>query len=192
MSNKKIYEQLHNIIIMLLCKKEPGVLIIDDAQWIDANSWELLMKIFSGSTATAKRFKHMIIVATRPHNEKNSIKTFIDWFDKQNPLTMRDFEQRALDKEQAAYTGATLERKQRASGIKGNLVSLTMEELSISSMQQIIAYELGCDVHDIDSEVFESVLEASGGNPANAKIYVTWAKEKHIIIEPGDFDAIET
>mmetsp|Transcript_22021 Transcript_22021/g.45872 ORF Transcript_22021/g.45872 Transcript_22021/m.45872 type:complete len:1993 (-) Transcript_22021:215-6193(-) len=188
LSNKQVYEQLHNVILHLLNLAEPGLLVIDDAQWIDPKSWELLIKIFSGGTALAKKFKHMVVVATRPITNKGGLLAkFMEWFAWKKPDTLEDFKTRHNN----GMTEQSTTRSTREHGrtdFKPLFAQITLKDLKEKNMREIIAKELDCTVEQIDEDLYHRVLEAAGGSPSNAKIYVSWAREKHVIIEPGTKD----
>ena len=192
LSNKQVYEQLHNVIIHILCKKEPGLIIIDDAQWVDSRSWDLLIKIFNGMTTMAKKFQHLVVVATRPLDlESNDvgeslkgIRKFRKWFSEKQPETLEKnsfFPEKSGAEEEVPVRKA---RAPRATGIKGNLVHISLKDLDESSMKSIIANEIKSPKEEVDDDLYRRVMEASSGSPTNAKIYVSWALEKQLIIEP--------
>ena len=193
LSNKQVYEQLHNVIIHILCKKEPGLLIIDDAQWVDSRSWDLLMKIFNGMTTMAKKFKHLVVVATRPSDLENKdgeslkgIRKFRKWFSEKKPDTLEKNPFFPGMSEAEEEEPARKVRAPRGTGIKGNLVHISLKDLDESSMKSVIANEINCPKEEVDDDLYRRVMEASSGSPTNAKIYVSWALEKQIIIEPGN------
>ena len=165
LSNKKIYEELHKIVIQLLCSRPPSLIIIDDAQWIDKKSWVLIQDILlqcrqmRGDGPSLHKFMHVIMVVTRPPvSDKDTISTFLSWL-----------------------------KENEASNSIEQCMYMNISDMSEDSITSIISEELGSKaLTTIDPAVAEIVINAASGNPSHAKIFVSWAKEKKIIVQDND------
>lgn len=76
-------------MIDLLCSRPASLIVVDDAQWIDKKSWNLIEDILvrcrqmRAEGPSMHKFMHVLMVATRPPvSDKDTISIFLNWLEK--------------------------------------------------------------------------------------------------------------
>ena len=167
LSNDKVSELLHKAVINLLRKQPAGFFFIDDAQWIDDESWKLLESISSVLATAPSSFQHVICIASRPEADSNSAHHTYESFTAH------------LDAQDKQFRLGLLE-------FKAERHSVELGPLEDDVVYSIIADSLQTSVDCVDDAIFDIVSGAADGNPGHTKIFVEWALERGIIVKDAD------
>ena len=196
------------MIIDLLCTRPPSLIVIDDAQWIDKQSWNLIEHIMHkskshgnmvtprvskrnkeaphpitsmGSDLTSvkfNKFQHIVVVVTRPPADDGDI---IAGF-----LSRSENDENKKNVDAVFHLDLDSMDKGSISAIIGEEPAerAALRDVDLTPCRFLVAAsELGTTTDNVDNSILDVVTNAAGGNPSHAKIFVSWVKEKNIAIE---------
>ena len=188
LSNKKIYEELHRIVIDLLATRPPSLIVIDDAQWIDKMSWNLIEDILKKSKSQGNIIagRHSRRMGSEPNSKASPSSPSSELrsvrFNKFQHIIAVVSRPPDEQEDVIATFLEWLDANEKDRNIDP-VLRMNLGTMDNGSLAEIIAQEIGVHADRVDKAILDVVTNAAAGNPSHAKIFVSWIKEKNIAIE---------